>query len=107
LPIVGNRQVDVETLGSGLEKFFQGFGRRRRIGVRHFEQESIGENTCGACYSELSLGQQLRVDRQFAEAPWTKLERLQAEIERVLDEAILHLEMLRGQERALGPENWF
>ena len=107
LTIVRNGQVDVETLSSGLEEFLQRFGRRRRIGFRNLEQQSIGENAGGARDGKLPFCQQLRIDRKLAKSPRTKLERLQAKIERILDEAILHLKMLRSQERALGPQNWF
>src|SRR5208283_2160284 len=61
----------------------------------------------GAGDRELPLSQQLPIDRQFAEAPRAKLERLQPEVESIFEKAILQLEVLRGQERALGPENWF
>src|ERR1035437_1176980 len=107
LAVVGNRQVNVQTLRPRLEKFFQGFGRWWRIRFWNLEQQSIGKDACGTRNNKLTIGQQLSINRQFAEAPGTKLECLQAEIERILDEAILHLEMLRGQERTLGPENWF
>ena len=107
LAVVGDRQVHIQTLRARFEEFFQGLRRRRRVGFRNLEQQSIGKNSGSARNGKLPLGQQFRIDRQFAKSPGAELEGLEAEIKRILDEAILHLEVLRSQERALGPENWF
>jgi hypothetical protein len=54
----------------------------------------------------LPVGEEFLIYRQVEEPPWTKFKSLQAKIERVLEKAVLDLEMLRSQKRALGPENW-
>ena len=105
LPIVRNREVDVEALHSRLEQLRQCLRWRRRIRVRNVEQQAIRKDAGGARNHQLAFGKHLLVEDQLAEAPGAELKRLQAEIQRVLDKPVLHLQMLRSEKRAFGPDD--
>ena len=90
-----------------IEEFIQGLRRRWGIGLRDLEEQSVGENSRSARDRKLAIREEFGIDRQIAEAPRTKFKRLQPEIQRVFEKTVLHLEMLRRQERALGPEDGF
>ena len=102
---IGDCQGHVEGGLPGLEIGRQGLHRRRGIGAGDVERESIGKQALGLMDGEGAGGQGFLVDAQAAESPGAELQGLHAELQDAFDEAVLDLQMLRAEERALGPDD--
>src|SRR4029077_9740010 len=105
-PVVGDGQVNIQASRSRIKEIRQGLRGRRRIRIRDIKQQPIRKNASSPRNHKLSLGKHLLIDDQLTESPSTKLQRLQPEIERVLNKPVLRLQVLRSEERPLGPDHW-
>ena len=105
LPVLGDGQVNIQALRAGFKEIRQRLGGWRRVRVRDIEQQPIRENTRSPRDYKLPFSEHLLINDEFTESPGAELQRLQAEIKRVLDKPVLRLQVLGSEERPLGPDH--
>src|SRR5439155_7452627 len=105
LAMMGNGKKYV----NGVLVYFKGLGqllrRRSGVGVRDIEQQPVLEDATGAGDGKRAGGQAFVIDLETLEPPGTEVESLQLKPQGVFDEAVLDLEMLRGEKGALRPDH--
>ena len=75
------------------------------IGVWDIEEKSVGEDATRPREGEVAGGQLLLIDHQLGKPPRAEPQSFEAELQRVFKEPVLQLEVLRGKERAFGPDD--
>ena len=105
LAIVGDSEVNVEVAHARVEEVGEGFGGWGGVGGRNVEEEAVGKDAGDLRDFKLAQREGFLIDDDLAEPPGAELKGGQAEVYAVLEEAILELEVLRGEEGSLGPED--
>src|SRR5262245_14050869 len=104
LAILRHRQKQVEHFLIRVEAIRQLPVRRGRIRIGDLEQQTVRKNTRAARDLENAAVQVLLADLQGAETPGPERQVFQMELQKILEEAILQLQMLRVQESSFGPD---
>ena len=74
--------------------------------MRRFEGQTVREKSYGFGDGGRAALQLFVVDVQLQEPVGPEVESFDAKLEQRFEEAVLRLEVLRGEERPLGPEHW-
>ena len=98
-------QVEGQLRLIGGEEALQSAVMGSRVGAGDVEWQAVAEETGGPAQDQRSLGQGLAIDLEVCEAPGKGRERGDPELGRVLQEAVLYLEMLRCEENTFAPEH--
>src|SRR5581483_5458257 len=92
-------EVDVDALCAGFETVGNSLGMWCRITVGNAEWQPVRQNSGRSRADQLPFQQRASIEHQFYEPVRTVTQRLQSETERVLDETVLHLQVLGTEER--------
>ena len=88
------------------ERRFQRLGGRGSIGFGNVEQQAVGKHA-DRCRDGKRAGRQgLAIDGEAMKPPGREGEARQPKLEQVLQEAVLQLQVLRGEQDTLRPEDW-
>ena len=88
-----------------LPRGVQRSGRRRWVGGRRVEQEAVREASGGRAHHDRSASEGLAVDLEPRDTPRAERQRAKLEAQQFIEIPVLRLEVLRGEERPLAPED--
>jgi hypothetical protein len=97
--------MNVDFVLVGLKELGELDGRRGRVRIGNIDNQPIRENPCGGGDCDRARRERFLVDSQVRKTLGLERKRLGLEPERVLQEAVLCLKMLRTQERTFHPDN--
>ena len=104
----GKRKLNeehIERFLIGLETIGKRLRRGRGVGVGNIEQQPIRKNSRRIGQRHVTRGQRFLIPLQAAKTPRRERQRVKLKLQRIFEKAILGLQILRAQHRALHPDD--